>query len=185
MTDLARFARPLLYTVAIAALLLASGCGQEDKQLEGKEGARVDLDGIVYQVQLSRILNPEDVEDAAYLVDQPAPASDEAYYAVFIRVDNEEGGKAIDTIPLESFTLRDASGKEYEPIAVDAPGLTYEQTGLREGDRLPAADTAADNYPNKGALILFKVPYSSLEDRPLELELHGADGDHAEITLDV
>ncbi len=175
----------MLFALA-ATVLVFSGCGEKvDVRLEGKEGERIDLGELVYQVQLSRILNPRDTEDEAYTRDLPQPDPADLYYGVFLRVDNEESDKLQTPIPVDAMKVVDAGGNEYEPIEVDAPGLVYEPTPIGKGQRIPIPDSAGDNYPTRGSLILFKIPIQSLENRPLKLEMEGPDGATAEVDLDV
>jgi hypothetical protein len=185
MSFLNRLTRPMLFLLA-AGVLALSGCGEKvDVRLEGKEGERINIGDLVYQVQLSRILNPHDTEDEAYTRGLPQPDPSELYYGVFMRVDNEESDTPRTPIPIESMKVVDAGGKEYEPIEVDAPGLVYEPTPIGKGERVPIPDSAADNYPTRGGLILFKIPIESLENRPVKLEMEGPGGADAEVDLDV
>ena len=61
--------------VLIALLATAfAGCGIDDYIHEAEtEGVYVDVGNLVYQVQLSRFLNPDDVEDREYLMGLPPP----------------------------------------------------------------------------------------------------------------
>ena len=61
-----------LSLAALAALALA-GCGNKvDTAIVGEtEGIYVGVDGLTYQVQISRILNPASNEDQAYLLGLP------------------------------------------------------------------------------------------------------------------
>lgn len=187
MTFIAHFARPLLLLIAACALVLAgSGCGEKKEiELEGKEGERINLGGLVYQVQLSRILNPKDVEDEAYTRRQPAPRPSEVYYGVFLRADNEESDKPLMPISDEEMKIVDAGGREFHPLPTDAPGLSWEPSLLAKGQYLPIPDSAGYNYPTRGGLILFKIPYTSLDNRPLIFEMEGKDGVKGEVDLDV
>ena len=59
----------------IVAALAVAGCGGGTGQLvtsADTEGIYLDLGGMKYQVQISRLLNPTDREDEGYLVDLPA-----------------------------------------------------------------------------------------------------------------
>ena len=67
-------ARPLTLLLVVIAALAVGACG--DKQeitLHGAtEGTYIDVGGLKYQVQISRLLNPTDREDEGYLIDLPA-----------------------------------------------------------------------------------------------------------------
>ncbi|MBI4898076.1 MAG: hypothetical protein HY827_06890 [Actinobacteria bacterium] len=178
------FTRLMLVLAALAALVLA-GCDKEVKPVEGKEGGRVYLGGLFYQVQLSRQLNPKDVEDSFYLVDQPSPKSGESYFGVFMRVDNEDTDKRVTPIAITKMKITDSKGEEYEPTPVSAKGWGYEPAPLGKGAHSPIPDTPADIGPIRGGLILFKVPLKGLDSRPLVLEIEGPGGKNAEIQLDV
>src|SRR5215210_3972239 len=90
--------RPARLTLAAAlwaAALLAGGCGADKDKPVTKaetEGIYLDLDELVYQVQMSRYLNINDVEDRDFLVGLPSgiaqPAEDETWFGVWMRVEN-------------------------------------------------------------------------------------------------
>lgn len=176
--------RLLLVIVAVAAIAM-TGCEKEAKPIESKEGGRIYLDGLFYQVQLSRQLNPNDVEDSFYLVDKPAPAAGEAYFGVFMRVDNEDTYHTVMPIGIEKMMIKSAAGREFEPIEVSAEGWGYEPEPIGQGARIPIPDTPASGGPIGGSLILFKLTYDDLDARPLELEIENAKGDIGTIVLDV
>lgn len=179
-----RFTRPILVLVALGALAFA-GCGKQTKPGEAKEGGRVYLGSLFYQVQLSRQLNPKDVEDSFYLTGQPAPKPGESYFGVFMRVDNEDLQARLMPIPITGMKIKDAKGNEFQPIVVNAKGWGYEPAPLGKRAHLPIPDTPADIGPIRGSLILFKIPLGDLDSRPFELELVGPGGKRAKITLDV
>jgi hypothetical protein len=181
-----RLAR-LLPVALIAVLALSlTGCDKDVQTIEAKEGGRIYLDGLFYQVQLSRILNPKDVEDSYYLQDKPTPAKGEAYFGVFMRVDNETSNTRILPVGIEKMKIVNAAGKEFRPIPVEGPGWAYAPAPLGKGAHLPIPDTPADVGPIRGGLILFKVSYEDLDNRPLRLEIKSRDGKEiGEITLDV
>src|ERR687885_2271615 len=78
---------------AVAALALGA-CGNKEKAVlfGPTEGAYLDLGPLVYQVQISRLLNPFNAEDRGYLVDvAPQDAkltAQQQWFAVFMRVQN-------------------------------------------------------------------------------------------------
>src|SRR4051794_41955861 len=88
--------RRLLASLAVAVLALAAaGCGnKEAKTLHGDtEGSYLDLGGLKYQVQISRLLNPNSIEDRAYLVglnggQSKLPAGPQGFGG-FMRVEND------------------------------------------------------------------------------------------------
>ena len=63
--------RKLVLLVFVAAFV--AGCGNKEAiiTVAETEGVYVDVGGLTYQVQMSRFLNPGDVEDKEYL-DGPA-----------------------------------------------------------------------------------------------------------------
>lgn len=190
MNDSPRTIRFLALLMALFALAFA-GCDKEVKSTEAKEGGRVYVDGLFYQVQLSRQLNIKDVEDSYYLVEQSEPASGEAYFGVFMRVDNEEedgeseNEKRLVPIGIEHMKIVNAKGNEFEPIEVKGEGWGYEPAPLGNGAHMPIPDTPAGGGTIRGGLILFKLPNEDLDNRPLELEIESTDGDKAAIILDV
>lgn len=185
-----RTSRLLVVLLALSALLV-SGCDKEVQTQEAKEGGRVYLDGLFYQVQLSRQLNINDVEDSYLLVKQKNPASGEAYFGVFMRVDNEEedgegeGEKRLMPVGIENMKITNAKGNEFEPLVVYGEGWGYQPAPLGNGAHLPIPDTPAGVGTIRGGLILFRIPLEDLDSRPLELEIESKSGDTATIILDV
>ncbi|MBJ7347963.1 MAG: hypothetical protein JHC87_05265 [Thermoleophilaceae bacterium] len=184
MSFLSKITRPLALILALSALAL-SGCGQKAETLEGKEGARIDLDGLVYQVQLSRQLNPKDVGDEQLTVGQLPTTRKEVLYGVFMRVENEESDKPLRAVPAQNMKIVDAGGVEYKPLDASKSALVYEPITMIKGDRIPVPDSAADNGPTKGSLILFKISLDSMENRPLILEIKGLNGRTGAVRLDI
>jgi hypothetical protein len=182
--------RLALFCIAVVAALLASGCGNKETTatLAETEGIYVTVDGLKYQIQISRILNPAAPDDSAYLRGLPEGeelADDEVWYGIFMRVEND-GDEAHQTA--ESFTIRDTQDDVFEPIELDAGtnDFVYEPTELQPGKLLPALDTPAADNTIRGGLILFKISAASLANRPLELEIESpSGGDNAVIDIDV
>ena len=71
------------------------------------------LGELLYNVQISRFLNPRDPEDEAYLAGQPPPPNDKLYLGVFMLIENE--GDTPQEVPSE-FTVVDTEGTEFEPL---------------------------------------------------------------------
>src|SRR5215213_888792 len=109
-----------LILAAVAALAL-SGCGNKgESRLEVEtEGPYLELDELQYQVQISRILNPDDVEDRAYLKgisEGVDVAADEVWFGVFMRVQN---GTDERRTPADAYVMQDTTGKRYTALNLD------------------------------------------------------------------
>jgi hypothetical protein len=176
--------------VLIALLATAfAGCGIEDYIHEAEtEGIYVDVGNLVYQVQMSRFLNPDDVEDREYLMGLPAGTTpqlpgDEIWFGVWMRVKNYSN----DTLtPSDDFTIVDTEENEFRPIELDDTNVfAYRPTPLGPDEVKPRPDTAAASGPIQGSLILFKLTTDSLQNRPLKLEIEQAGQQTAEIDLDL
>jgi hypothetical protein len=179
-----------LCAAALAALVM-TGCGNKvDTAIVGEtEGIYVGVDGLTYQVQISRILNPASNEDQAYLrglpEDEAEPASDEVWFAIFMRVENETDQE----LPAaEEITIHDTQETEFEPLELDTDVnvFAYEPRPIPAGQLLPALNSPASDNTIQGALLLYKMKVASLGNRPLELEIQSArGGDNAIVDLDV
>jgi hypothetical protein len=179
---------PILALVLLAALTLGA-CGDSHTKVTtgtyaGESGANapyLDVGPLVYEVQLSRQLNPYDTEDSAYLQGLPAAEQKllpgQEWFAVFLQVYNN-GSRALPAAT--ELTVTDTQGNRYTPIA---PGPTNDfayRAGTVPGKgRLPVADTVAADGTTQGALLLFKIQVVSLDNRPLKLTIV-APGDAAE-----
>jgi hypothetical protein len=174
----------------IAALATAfAGCGVEDYIHEAEtEGIYVDVGNLVYQVQLSRYLNPGDIEDREYLMGLPAGTSpqlpgNETWFGVWMRVKNYSNETLT---PSDDFTIVDTEENEFRPIPLDDTNVfAYRPIPLHADAVLPTPDSAAASGPIQGSLILFKLPVDSLQNRPLRLEIQQAGSETAEIDLDL
>ena len=182
--------RALIFlAVALLSLPLAA-CGQEETVTVGEtEGTYLDLGGLQYQVQISRVLNPADPEDKAYLVDVPVAeqdiAADEAWFAVFLLAQNNEERP---NVAASEFELHDTQENVYRPIPLGDQNVWAYRGGvtLAPGDQIPTPDSPSFNSPSVGGdLLLFRVKNPSFDNRPLAFILHGPDGGEAEVDLDV
>jgi hypothetical protein len=185
--------RVRLAVLALAALaaLAVAGCGNKTETaiVADTEGIYVGVDQLTYQIQLSRILNPHDIEDQAYLRGVPVaerePAPDEVWFGVFMRVENLTDGSLT---PTDGFKITDTQGAEFEPVTLD-PALnvfSYQPRPIAPAHLLPALNSPPSDNTIQGALILFKLKIASLYNRPLEFEIQSQKGgDNAVIDLDV
>lgn len=182
--------RRLLPVLLVATVL--PGCAGGHKEAVTKvahtEGIYVDVGALDYQVQLSRQLNPAIVPDRGYLVGLPDYVSelteDEVWFAVFLRVNNQTDEPAK---PAEEFEIEDTTGDVFKPIPIkieDNP-LAYSAAELPPNAIFPSSDSVGGDSPTQGAILLFKIPYASLGNRPLEFKIIGDDGEEAIVDLDI
>lgn len=192
---MSRLRRPLL----ILTVLLVSGgltaCGNhrdEDArvvQIEN-EGFYLDVGELKYQVQGSRQLNPQDVQDKALLTGVPENQrelkADEVWFGVFMRVQNETDEPIA---PSGDIKIVDTQEEEFRPLALEDSNLfAYRSTApIPPNDTAPLPDTPAYDTPIRGSLLLFKLTLTALGNRPLELEIEnpGTPAQTGIIDLDV
>jgi hypothetical protein len=171
--------------VAMLALAggLVAGCGDDEEELDVEEGVPVELGELLYNVQITRFLNPGDPEDEAYLVGQPEAQPDQEYLGVFMTIENE--GDETVTVP-EDMRIVDTRGNEYEPLDSDSEFALPLGIRLPGGDELPAPDTPAASGPIQGGMILFLVDRTVTENPPIELEITSSSSDdEARVQLDI
>jgi hypothetical protein len=177
-----RFVLPLLAALVFAALALGvSACGHSSDSKEVVEGEVVELGELKYQVIFSRFLNPNDNEDSAYLVGQPAPQEGSTYFGVFLEVQN----KSEETQGLaEKFTIADADDEEFEAIPSESLYAFPLGGEVESQEPIPAPDSTPQQGPIEGSLVLFELPAAASENRPLTLSIEGPEGP-AEVILDL
>jgi hypothetical protein len=177
-----RLSRVVLASLLVAALGLA-GCGEMEADEPVREGLDVRVDGVDFNVGITRQLNLKDAEDRAYYRGaEPPPGS--ALYGVFLEACNrtDEPQQAA-----EHFKIVDTRGNEFEPRELPDDNIfAYQPRTLAPEDCIPEAGSIAASGPTQGALLLFQLPLESTENRPLELEIEGADADEpGRIDLDI
>ena len=171
---------PLLALVILAAAGL-SACGDSHTRVStgtyaGESGANapyLNVGPLLYEVQLSRKLNPFNVEDASYLQGltptQAALEPGQEWFAVFLQVYNihNQSEPAADAI-----TISDTQNNVYSPITPEATNpYAYHAQLVSAKGQLPEPETAAYYGPTQGVLLLFKIQVVSLDNRPLELKI--------------
>ncbi len=166
--------------VALSAVGLAA-CGYSSDSKDVPEGEPVKLGGLRYNVVFSRFLNPHDNEDAAYLTGQPEAPSDAAYFGVFLEVQNKE--EESHSLP-DSLTITDADNQTFK--AIDSASLYAFPFGdsVESQEQIPLVDSTPQQGPIEGSLVLFELPNSASESRPLILSIPGPGGP-AKVTLDL
>ena len=164
----------LAMMAALSALALSlSACGSEEAT-EVVEGEPAELGELAYNVQITRFLNPDDVEDAEYLVGQPEPEPGTSYLGVFMTVVNEN--KDDPHASADTYTVVDTGGNEFEPAESESPYALDIGAEVAGEGQLPIPDSTAATGPNQGAMLLFLVDDTVSENRPLELEIDSDDG---------
>jgi hypothetical protein len=158
----------------LCALLLAA-CGPSGNNHNGDtEGSYIAAGPLAYQVQMSRELNPANVEDRGYLRGLPAgtvaPTGSEEWFGVWLRAQNESKHAARSA---SDFDILDTQGNTYSPVPLDAAvnPFAYVPQTLSHGDVLPNPESAAASSPTQGEMLLFKLPTSVYANRPLVLRI--------------
>jgi hypothetical protein len=173
----------LVIALLAVAGALVGACGDDEVDLEVSEGEPVELGELLYNVQITRFLNPGDPEDEAYLVGQAEADADQEYLGVFMTVENE--GDSTLEVP-EDMSIHDTRDNEYEPLETESEFALPLGTELPGGDELPAPDTPAASGPIAGGMVLFVVDRTVTENRPIELQVPSSSSDEvAEIELDI
>lgn len=143
----------------------------------GQNAPYLNVGPLIYEVQLSRELNPEDTEDASYLTGlTPAQLRlrpGEEWFAVFVQVYNESSAPHL---AAKEFTISDTQSNVYLPVVPSPTNeFSYQRVAyagpLAPKARIPALNTVAANGPTQGALLLYKIKVVSLDNRPLELNV--------------
>jgi hypothetical protein len=178
-----RLVPPMLAVLAFAAVALAvSACGYESHETEVVEGEPVELGELSYNAIFSRYLNPNDNEDSAYLVGQPPAPKGSAYFGVFFEVQNEsEEPQAL----ADSMTIEDADHEEFEALPSESLYALPLGGEVESQEQIPILDSTAEQGTIEGSLVLFLLPGSASEARPLTLSIPGPDKEHGEVTLDL
>ncbi len=166
---------------ALLAVLALSACGDSHTRVTtgtyaGESGANapyLDVGPLVYEVQLSRELNPANSEDATYLQGLTAEQSKlepgQEWFAVFVQVYNNTNQPHP---AATSMTITDTQENSYTPIE---PGqvnqFAYRAGMVQPKSQLPLPGTIADDDPAQGQVMLYKIQVVSLDNRPLELKI--------------
>jgi hypothetical protein len=175
-----------LLVAAVAALALGACGKQENGVLHGDtEGAYLDLGPLVYQVQISRLLNPFSAEDRGYLVDvrNPKLTGQQQWFAVFMRVQNT-GDR---TAPAASdYKITDTQGTVFRPVQIGPQNVfAYRPRPVPPDGVLPVTDSPPSESTIQGSLLLFKIPTPNLANRPLELSIRDPAVSNQEATVDL
>jgi hypothetical protein len=171
---LKRLFTPFVLVVAFGAAAL-TGCGVErDKTFAESEAIALEIGGLVYQVQISRQLNPGDAEDRGYLVDLAPNIANltpaQTWFGVFIRSFNNSDRSLTSA---SRFEIVDTTDTVFKPTPLGPKNVfAYRMRTLAPDDTIPPRNSAAIYGPTQGELLLFKLSLASLENRPLELRVY-------------
>jgi hypothetical protein len=180
----------VLLVCLLAGLLGLVGCENPREHEAGREGLAESVGHLEYNVYITRQLNLQDVEDKGYYQGQEAPPGF-ALYGVWLTVCNPSD--KVDSphwMASSRFTIQDTSGNNYHPIALPPDNIfAYRAHPLKHGACIPEPGSLAAAGPTQGALLIFKLPLSALENRPLDLIIESPplkDGrDEARVELDI
>jgi hypothetical protein len=143
----------------------------------GQNAPYLNVGPLIYEVQLSRQLNPADTEDASYLTGlTPAQLRlrpGEEWFAVFVQVYNESSAPHL---AAKELTISDTQSNVYLPVVPSPTNeFSYQRVAyaglLAPKARIPVLNTVAADGPTQGALLLYKIKVVSLDNRPLELNI--------------
>ena len=172
----------MLLVLALLAALVLGACSDDSHTRvttgtyageSGQNAPYLNVGPLIYEVQLSRQLNPADTEDASYLAGltpiQRRLLPGQEWFAVFLQVYNESSAPHLAATNL---TISDTENNIYTPI-VPAPTNEFAYRGglLGPKARIPQLNTVAADGPTQGALLLYKIKVVSLDNRPLELKI--------------
>jgi hypothetical protein len=170
-------ARLLVALACLAALALGvSACGDEEPGVDepAREGLALELDGVAYNVFITRQLNPAIPPDDAY-VEAPEPEPSDTLYGIFLQTCNTSD-EPLETA--EEFAIVDAQGNEFEPDELPLDNrFAYHPRELLPQECIPEAGSVAQLGPTAGSMLLFTLPLENTEYRPLELEINGGGAD--------
>ena len=176
-----RSTRASLAALGLMAVLALAGCGDSHTRVTtgtyaGESGANapyLNVGPLIYEVQISRQLNPWNNADSTYLAGL-APAErrllpGQEWFGVFLQVynNNTKGLFASNLI-----SLSDTQGNVYRPVPLGPTNLFAYRGGLVPSKgMLPIPGSPARVFGSQGQLLLFKIASISLDNRPLELKI--------------
>jgi hypothetical protein len=185
--------RRILFVMLCALAAVAVGCGNKHHEVTAAdtEGIWIDVGHLDYHIQGSRQLNPYVVPDDRYLTGLPSdvgqPTGTETWFAVFLRIENktDEAAKTA-----TEFEIEDTDGEIYTPVAIDTKvnPFAYLPQTLGPKQAMPHPDSSQEVDSTQGSMLLFKLPLSSYQNRPLAFRIKAPDGPEpheAHLDLDV
>jgi hypothetical protein len=147
-----------------------------------REGKSITIGGLEYTVYITRELNLKITPDQAFYNGPEAPPG-QTYYGVFLQVCNTGGAPKPSA---DTFKVTDNQGNEFQPTPTDPKNpFDYKARTLPKDECIPQAGSVAQLGPAEASMLLFKLPLTNTENRPLDLEIQAPDGDSKSIELDL
>lgn len=173
----------VVFAALLALLIPLAGCGEDEEGTpEAVEGEPLEVGELIYNVAITRFLNPNIVEDEAYLREAPEEPPGMSYLGVFILIKNETDEEHKSAA---NYAVVDGSHRVYEPVEFENEFTLDIGAIVPPEGELPAPDTVAASGPTQGALLLFLVDDDVSEERPLELEVETVTDGEGLIELDI
>jgi hypothetical protein len=159
----------LACALALGALPGLAACNDEKQGIDepAREGLAIGMNGVNYNVFITRELNTKITPDDAYVSREAPPG--QALYGVFIQVCNVSK----DRRPTASnFVVRDNQDNTFYPEALPSDNqFAYNAKTLDPEECIPEVGSVAQLGPTAASMLLFQLPLENTENRPLELEI--------------
>jgi hypothetical protein len=179
----ARPASIVLCVLALTAPVVLGACGDDEPGVDepAREGLALELDGLDYNVFISRQLNPKIPADDAYVTEEAPPG--DVLLGVFLQVCNTSN-EPRETV--SHFVVKDNQDNTFEPEPLPADNqFAYTPRELLPDECMPQSGSVAQLGPTGGSMLLFQLPLDVTENRPLELELEAESGEKLTYELDI
>jgi hypothetical protein len=163
--------KPMLAACAALAAFALAACGQESEpgaKSATREGLGIPLAGVDYDVFITRELNLRVPPANAYYKGPEAPKG-QTLYGVFLQACNH-GKQTRQTA--STFKIVDSQGNRFTPTPLPKDNVfAYQSERLPPQECEPVAGSVAQLGPTAGSMLLFRLPLTTTENRPLELEI--------------
>jgi hypothetical protein len=178
-----RILLPLLLALAVVGLgVIGAGCGSGGDETHVTEGQVLKLGELKYTVTFSRYLNPNDSEDVDYLTGQAEPQKEHAYFGVFFEVQNKS--EQTQTLVAE-MVITDEEGTEFKALPSESIFAFPFGGKVESQEQIPGPDSAAQQGPIQGSVVVFELTDEASANRPLTLHLESPEGEKGEVQLDL
>jgi hypothetical protein len=156
----------------LAGLVALTGCNNTREHKAGREGLPEEIGHVKYNVYITRELNLKDAEDSGYYKGPEAPPGF-ALYGVFLQACNpSDSVSGPHWMASSNFEVEDTAGNKFKPLPLPADNIwAYKAQPLKQKACIPKLGSLAASGPTNGALLIFKLPIATLENRPLDLRI--------------